>query len=41
MADSPYQKAPGASTALIVIVVLGILALVAFLAANGELYRWM
>lgn len=41
MADSPYQKAPGASTALVVIAVLAVLALVAFFAANGELYRWM
>ena len=41
MADSPYQKAPGALSALVVIVLLVVLALVAFLAANGELYRWM
>lgn len=41
MADSPYQKAPGALSGLVVIVLLVVLALVAFLAANGELYRWM
>jgi hypothetical protein len=41
MADSPYQKAPGALTVLVLLAVLALLALVAFLAANGELYRWM
>ncbi len=41
MADSPYQKAPGALSALVLIVLLAFLAFVAFFAANGELYRWM
>jgi hypothetical protein len=41
MADSPYQKAPGALTAFVLLAVLALLALVAFLATNGELYRWM
>jgi hypothetical protein len=41
MADSPYQKAPGALSALVLTIVLVVLALVAFFAASGDLYSWM
>jgi uncharacterized integral membrane protein len=41
LADSPYQKAPGTYTALVVILVLLVLMLVAFATVNGEFRNWM
>jgi hypothetical protein len=41
LADSPYQKAPGTYTALVVAVVLLLLMFVAFMTVNGEFSNWM
>ena len=41
LADSPYQKAPGTYTALVVAVVLLLLMLVAFMTVNAEFSNWM
>jgi hypothetical protein len=41
MADSPYQKAPGAMAAVVVIVVLLLLLMVALASANGEFSNWL
>jgi hypothetical protein len=41
LTDSPYQKAPGTYTALVVAVVLLLLMFVAFVTVNGEFSNWM
>lgn len=41
LADSPYQKAPGTYTVLVVVFVLLILMLVAFATVNGDFRNWM